>query len=399
MKEISKISYYTTQPKMKKNIYLKKHKTNIIKPPFRKGIYSYKQCYTNDSQKLIANNLFIYETPNYSVINIKKEGNNIFPFDNNNSFLSYSSINLNKYKIYNIPNKIEETKFDNNNNSNNKNNSNYIKNTNLSVSMNTINKNNENNINNKIYKDYFSDSRLYEKESRRMMIELIKILKKNMINNNHNINQIILDNNFSLKILNQDFNEKEYENENENITITNYNTSKEVFGEAKKQVYLKNLDYYISQNSTVTTEILTNNNNNFFNVENNNYISYKKTKTNILNYLLTPRVMNMILSVDEKQKFIFLITLDEIFYLEGKESYIFRWKNMDNEIENEFNINDIILCQENKIYKNRFYIKLKDEEFNENNKDKFHIYEIETPNNEICHYYVLGINYLLYKYK
>ena len=107
----------------------------------------------------------------------------------------------------------------------------------------------------------------------------------------------------------------------------------------------------------------------------------------------------MILSVDEKQKFIFLITLDEIFYFEGKESYIFRWKNMDNEIENEFNINEIILCQENKIYKNRFYIKLKDEEFNENNTDKFLIYEIETPNNEICHYYVLGINYLLYKYK
>ena len=101
-------------------------------------------------------------------------------------------------------------------------------------------------------------------------------------------------------------------------------------------------------------------------------------------------MLNLIEENNIKQKFIFFISLDELFFSEGKESYIFQWKNMENdEIENEFNIKLIKKCEENKIFRNRFSLKVSnddlDEEFN---------YEIETPSNEICNNYVIGINYL-----
>ena len=239
--------------------------------------------------------------------------------------------------------------------------------------------------------DYFKDARQYEKESRRMMVELIKLNINKKNNNINSIKQIIKEKNFSLKILNQKFNEKMEYDLNNNLNTIN---AKEVFGEAKKQVYLKNLDYKLSQNSTITTDILTSNNNRIFNIENNLIDKNNKKRINILNFLLTPRVLNLVEENNIKQKFIFFIFLDELFFSEGKESYIFQWKNMENdEIENEFNIKLIKKCEENKIFKNRFSLKvinndLNDEEFN---------YEIETPSNEISNNYVIGINYLLNK--
>jgi hypothetical protein len=90
---------------------------------------------------------------------------------------------------------------------------------------------------------------------------------------------------------------------------------------------------------------------------------------------------------------VFLISLDEKFYLEGKESYIFQWKNMENnEVENEFNIKLIKQCNDNKIFRNRFSLKVENKELQEE-----YNYEIETPSDEICNNYVMGINYLLYK--
>jgi hypothetical protein len=276
----------------------------------------------------------------------------------------------------------------------------FIKNTNLSMNFNLSNNsiiNNKNNISSNItksiiYHDYFKDSHSYEKESRRMIIELAKL----NLNKKKDIKQIIKENNISLKILNQKINEKDDEKyENETSNNINNNTNKELFGEAKKQVYLKNLDYYISQNSTITTDILNNNNTNrIFNIENNILINNKnKKRINILNFLLTPRVLNLIEGVDVKQKFIFLVVLDEIFFSEGKESYIFQWKNMENnEVENEFNIKLIKQCNVNKIFKNRFSLKVENKDL----QTEFN-YEIETPSDEICNNYVMGINYLLYK--
>ena len=391
MKAKPKVSgYYTNNNKKKR----------IIKPPFKQGLYSYKNTSYNYIPKINNNNFFSYDTPNYSIINIKKDKNNIININNiympnepGNSSLSFSSINLNKYKINNMPNNFDKNEIKEINDSNS-----IIKNTNLSMNFNlsnhSINNNNKSNPNNTmnksiIYHDYFKDSLPYEKESRRMIIEFAKL----NLNKKKDIKQIIKENNISLKILNQKYAEKDEEKDNDINNNTNNNTNRELFGEAKKQVYLKNLDYYLSQNSTLTTEVL-NNKNKKFNIENNFLINNKnKKRINILNFLLTPRVLNLIEDSENKKKFIFLIALDEIFFSEGKESYLFQWKNMENnEIENQFNIKLIKNCIENKIFNNRFCLKVE----NQDSQQEYN-YEIETPSNEICNNYVTGINYLLCK--
>ena len=391
MKAKPKVSgYYTNNNKKKR----------IIKPPFKQGLYSYKNTSYNYIPKINNNNFFSYDTPNYSIINIKKDKNNIININNiympnepGNSSLSFSSINLNKYKINNMPNNFDKNEIKEINDSNS-----IIKNTNLSMNFNlsnhSINNNNKSNPNNTmnksiIYHDYFKDSLPYEKESRRMIIEFAKL----NLNKKKDIKQIIKENNISLKILNQKYAEKDEEKDNDINNNTNNNTNRELFGEAKKQVYLKNLDYYLSQNSTITTEVL-NNKNKKFNIENNFLINNKnKKRINILNFLLTPRVLNLIEDSENKKKFIFLIALDEIFFSEGKESYLFQWKNMENnEIENQFNIKLIKKCIENKIFNNRFCLKVE----NQDSQQEYN-YEIETPSNEICNNYVTGINYLLCK--
>ena len=399
MKGIPKISgYYTKKKNFNKTDFLPNDtkKKKIIKPPFKQGLYSYKHTTYNYMPKINNNNFFSYESPNYSLFNIKKDKNhilNILPIEGNSS-LSFSSLNLNKYKIHNIPeknNKNDNKQIINDNNA-------FIKNVNLSMNMNLNNKGNINNsLNNPNinieYFNYFNDSRLYEKESRRMLIELLKLKLVQKNGNNIGIKQLIKDNKISLKVLNQKLTQKEYENEKNNNSNFNTLNNKEVFGEAKKYVYLKNLDNYLSQNSTITTEILTNNNNRVFNIENSIKNNKNKKKINILNFLLTPRVLNLIEDIEEKQKYVFLISFDEIFYLEGKESYIFMWKNMENnEIENEFNIKLIKKCDGNKIFRNRFILKV----INNDLGEEFN-YEIETPSDEICNNYVIGINYLITK--
>jgi len=411
MKEISKISgFYTNQENPQRIQYFQNYtkRKKMVKPPFRRGLYSYKQ--SNGYNKNLNNkHIFSYETHNYSGFNIKKDKNqilNIYPIEGNSS-LSISSINLNKYKIYNIPEKINKTEIkriihdDNNEIIKNPNLSMNIKmNMNFDINSNpNINKNIENNsmINLKLgkeYYNYFNDRLKYEKESRRMIIELVKVKLGNKKTNNLGVKQILEENKISLKVLNQRLSQKEYENElsNNNSNLNSLN-NKEVFGEEKKLVYLKNLDnYFPSQSSTITTEIMQTNqnkNNSIFDIENS--ISNKsRKKTNITNFLLTPRVLNLIGEFGEKEKYIFLISLDEIFYLQGKESYIFMWKNMENnEIENQINIKMIKNCEVNKIFKNRFYIKVENQDFEEN-----YNYEIETPSEEICNYYIIGINYL-----
>ncbi len=400
MKETSKLSsYYTNQGNnsWKLNYLLNNSKKKkIIKPPFKKGLYSYKQSHSY-IQNINNNNFFSYESPNYSLFNIKKEKNNILnilPIEGNS--LSFSSLNLNKYKIYNIKeknNKIENKQIINDSSA-------FIKNNNLSMNKNnnSIN-NNKNKINNSLnnsyineYFDYFNDRRTYEKESRRMIIELFKLNLGDK--NNVGIKQLLKDNNISLKVLNQKLTQREYENElsNNNSNLNTIN-NKEVFGEAKKVLYLKYLDNnFLSQNSTITTEIFSNGSNKLFNIGNDIIINKNKNKKkiNILNFLCVPRVLNLI-EEDKSQKYIFLITLDEIYFKEGKESYYLQWRDMENNtIKNEFNLKEIKSCKINRKNKNRFIIEMDKDDLIENLS-----YEIETPIEEICNYYVIGINYLI----
>ena len=309
--------------------------------------------------------------------------------NNKNVISNSNNTNTNINNNNNIITNNIYNKSNSNNNLNNPNNLINIKKTNISLNMNNINNinnisnnNNNSNTSKKKYQNFFCDNPKYEEESRRMIIEYIKVLGSN------NIKQTILDKNISLKVLNQKHNE---------IETNNFSNNQELFGEAKKQLYLKNLNYSLSydsfrSNNNEENSGIKNNNNDILNIDNlNNLIFIKdKKKINILNFLFVPRILNLI-EEDENIKCIFFITLDKIYYMEGKESYNFQWRDIStNEIENEFNLKDIKSCYISKKYNNRFIIEIEKDDLIDNIN-----FEIETPSKEICNNYINGIKYLM----
>ena len=262
-------------------------------------------------------------------------------------------------------------------------------------------KNNEKNIDMRytIYKNYFISCPKNIIESRRMIIEYIKILNKK----EKNIFNILKRNNISERVLNQ-----KYSNINEKNIDPIRQINNAILGEKKKELFLNSLNYSFSdesiknsndgednepypnnKNEKKTSVIYKNNNkNNNFNVKNSLNIQ-KNQKINIINFLCVPKVFNLIESNKNSEKYIFVVVPSEITYLKGFENYKLVLRNMvSNEIENELNIKNIKECYINKNYKNRFIIKVQIDQFNEINL------EIETPNDEISEYFTYGINLL-----
>ena len=370
---------------------------NIKKPPFRQGLYSY-----SDTLNIFQNNTKTERHRNYNLSNSKNKYinnmNNIIIFKDgnkitkNNSSLCLSSINLNKYKIKPIINKKEKSsnfkninKSNSNECNNSNNNINIVKdiNINKSINFNIINENkNKKDIQKQPhYKNYFAECSLSEIESRRMIIEYIKILDKK----ERDVNKTLKDYNISKKVLNQ----KYYDNE--------YNDNFELFGEAKKEIYLKNLNYSLSSELDISNndeeENNSNNHINFLNINNLTNLLFGKEnkKINLLYFLCVPKILNLIGENDKKEKYIFLLIPDENIIIYPKESYIFQWRNpLTNEIENEFNIKSIKNCMAREKYNNRFIIEVEKEDIIDNLN-----FEIETPSKDICNNYVNGINYLI----
>ena len=377
--------------------YNNNKKKNIIKPPFRQGLYSY-----SDTLNIFQNNTKTERHRNYNLSNSKNKYinnmNNIIIFKDgnkitkNNSSLCLSSINLNKYKIKPIINKKEKSsnfkninKSNSNECNNSNNNINIVKdiNINKSINFNIINENkNKKDIQKQShYKNYFAECSLSEIESRRMIIEYIKILDKK----ERDVNKTLKDYNISKKVLNQ----KYYDNEcNDNF---------ELFGEAKKEIYLKNLNYSLSSELDISNndeeENNSNKNINILNINNLTNLLFGKEnkKINLLYFLCVPKILNLIGENDKKEKYIFLLIPDENIIIYPKESYIFQWRNpLTNEIENEFNIKSIKNCMAREKYNNRFIIEVEKEDIIDNLN-----FEIETPSKEVCNNYVNGINYLI----
>lgn len=377
--------------------YNNNKKKNIIKPPFRQGLYSY-----SDTLNIFQKNTKTERHRNYNLSNSKNKYinnmNNIIIFKDgnkitkNNSSLCLSSINLNKYKIKPIMNKKDKSsnfkninKSNSNECNNSNNNINIVKdiNINKSINFNIINENkNKKDIQKQPhYKNYFAECSLSEIESRRMIIEYIKILDKK----EKDVNKTLKDYNISKKVLNQ----KYYDNEcNDNF---------ELFGEAKKEIYLKNLNYSLSSELDISNndeeENNSNNHINFLNINNLTNLLFGKEnkKINLLYFLCVPKILNLIGENDKKEKYIFLLIPDENIIIYPKESYIFQWRNLlTNEIENEFNIKSIKNCMAREKYNNRFIIEVEKEDIIDNLN-----FEIETPSKDICNNYVNGINYLI----
>ena len=379
----------------------KKNKTKKIRPPFRKGLFSYKHSFNSSLNKYIkkklsyniSHNLSSIESPKYFNLDFNKENINYNNYNNNmmendsknykpnyNSSLSFSTIDLNKYKISMTSSQNNRSYKENNFNSYKPYNNN-IKNISLTLNNNT---NNDTNFiaGKKIYYNFFKDNNNYEKENRRMIVEYLKVIGRIGIKNrDYNCKKTVLDNNISLNILNQkcvgnDFNNNGFLNDTKKYTLKN------------------NINHSVSNDSVTSNNTIDNNNfksNKKLNLYKFNNISFfnENKKIDLFNFLWVPRVLNLI-SGDTKEKYIFLITLDDIFYKEGEQNYKIQWRNMtENEIENEINIRQINYCYENSKFNNRFIIKVHND-LNE----KFY-FEIETPSKELCNNYVKGINYLL----
>jgi len=420
--DLNRNKSYSAQAIKKKNYF--KNETKF-RPPFSPGLFSY-----NKSQKMLLNNKinktkksrniknnnniflskpysmmtnFSKNTPNTQNNNLAK--NMYFSSvsqkkNSKNSLLFPSTINLNKYKI----NSNESNSVQSSDNINKKNINQFInKSINLNINFNyeKDKQKNEKNIDMRytIYKNYFISCPKNIIESRRMIIEYIKILNKK----EKNIFNILKRNNISERVLNQKYSNI---NEKNNDPIRQINNA--LLGERKKELFLNSLNYSFSdesiknsndgednepypnnKNEKKTSVIYKNNNkNNNFNVK-NSLNNQKNQKINIINFLCVPKVFNLIESNKNSEKYIFVVVPSEITYLKGFENYKLVLRNMvSNEIENELNIKNIKECYINKNYKNRFIIKVQIDQFNETNL------EIETPNDEISEYFTYGINLL-----
>ena len=165
-----------------------------------------------------------------------------------------------------------------------------------------------------------------------------------------------------------------------------------MFGEAKKELYLKNLNYSLSSDSDNSNEEDNKDFNNALSMNNINslLVDNEKKKIDILFFLCVPKVLNLIGENNVKQKYIFLVVPDENTLMKAKESYLFQWRDMsNNEVENEFNLKSIKSCSVSDKYNNRFLIEVEKEDLIENLN-----FEIETPSKEVCDYYVNGIQFL-----
>ena len=223
-----------------------------IKPPFNPGLFSdnvsiryinkKKPNYSrnikkNNSNFLSSNNYSV--SPNFTKKTLNKENNKYFnniikssinkKLKTKNSLLSQSSVNLNKYKINNsVHSSIRSVDSTGNTNINKL----INKSINLNINFNyqKIIPEKENNINIiSHYKNYFAENSKYEIESRRMLIEYIKILNKK----EKNIKNVLQRNHISQKILNQKNQNLKYDNFNEINSIKN-NSNEILLGESKK---------------------------------------------------------------------------------------------------------------------------------------------------------------------
>ena len=319
---------------------------NIFKNSSNSSINLNKyKIFTNNS-----NSKIISSSQNISNKNLNKNINMNITQDIDNQTMNSSIVGLRKYKINIQSNNISE---DDINKSNYNNIIPGIKNDN-NIKYNTIIIPNY---------TYFDKKPKNEKESRRMLIEYIKLLRKK----DEKIEDFLNNNKISPLILQQ---------EKEIIKIQNPNTQSNLFTSGNNSHYELSAEYTSIQNSSP----------NLF----DNIIFDTKEKISFLNFLSLPRIMNIIID-NVRKPYAFFLSPKEISYINGIEEYIFKWIDIkDININNNFNLILLVSCEIDNEYKERFII-----EFKVNEKD-FHTFtiKIEASSKELCESYVFCLNYL-----
>ena len=443
----------------KKRRLEQKRRTPFGKLPIKRGMFSYKtslnnnnyinynnyinnDIYRNNSKNIIENN-----EPKYNFNNINKDENK---YNNaNNSLLSAelklnlddnndiddmeqnrdmgekepsaSYLDLNKYKINKTKDNqkkniiIPKIQLDNISNrilNNNFNNNNSIMNKSQIIGINQNNIEPKNNssmvIDNKKIKiikiaDHFKNSPKYEKESRRMIIEYLKILNKKEYKNKkvyslEDIKTIMGKNKISKKVLNKEYEPEEFNSSNvfNNSMVIEKNKENDAKSKAMSfgnNILNKTLNNIIpnfneinNKSKSLTKNLTTpikKNISNFLNKMND----AKQDKINIIAFLSIPRIMNLYF-MDKKYKFICVLSPNIICYKDAIESYIFKFGDINKkQFVGGFDLIKIKICSKIPNRPNNFYI----ETFNGNNYRK---YEFETKSPYLANNYVKTINYL-----
>ena len=255
---------------------------------------------------------------------------------------------------------------------------------------------NSNKNNNKKRKpfDHFRNSNKNEKESRRLIIEYIKVLNRQNKNNlgRGDINMIMSKNNISRKVLNQEIIAKEFNSSNifNNSTIINSNNN--INNDISLKPSLNNsLINFHNSVMNVNNKVLSKN---FQSPIKNNIKDFltnmndeKKDKINMVKFLSTPKIMN-INFLHKKYKYICFICPNNISYINGIESYIFKFLDIkSHKLMGGFDLIKISSCSINNKKQNNFFIETYDGKTHRN-------YEFETNSKENALYYIKSINYL-----
>ena len=449
-------SYILGREALKKRQLEQKRKTPFGKLPIRKGMFSYKttlnnnhinhniNLYRNNSQKV-----FEMPKPNYNDNNYKINTNSLLAaelklnLDDNyneeskinndqnegmgNKVLSISSLDLNKYKV-NKTNIINQKKnvvtpnfqgYNYINNMINMNNNNILNNPNMNYNNFIENKkqilNNNSEIielkNNsseifekkkkkvKIIADHFKNNPKNEKESRRMIIEYIKILNKKeykykKVYTPEDISTTLEKNNISKKVLNKEYSPEEFNSMNifnDSSSKANFNNNDNI--KSKKSLLNNSFGYENTTNSKGNSNIkskkkslitpIKKNINNFL----NKMDDIKKDKINFISFLAIPRIMNLYFK-EEKYKFIIVVCPNNICFKDAIESYIFKFLDINKkQYVGGFDLIKIRICSKIQNKPNNFYIETFDGKTNRN-------YEFQTKSSNIADNYVKAINYL-----
>ena len=248
-----------------------------------------------------------------------------------------------------------------------------------------------------LFKDF------YQKESRRMIVEFIKIYKQNLSATSFITNEII--NPLVLMKEKEEDNGSQY---SPNKPLDNNETNSNFFlkKDNNNESLLKS-ESHISQKLFESTSKNKFKNINSFKILSaflNDMDDESPEKMSLLTYLTIPRIMRRVVG-DEKLSYVFCSSPTKISCTYGIETYIFKWSDCQNfNLIGYFDLINVENCYVNPENKNLFDIVIttgikKMNSNNDINKDNY--YCIETEDEAMAQNYVQAINFVsqLVKYR
>jgi hypothetical protein len=263
------------------------------------------------------------------------------------------------------------------------------------------NSNNNNNThgvvegNNRVVKEnvaFYKHKQKHFLESRRMMVEYIKLLLLHNENAN-TIEHVLKEHNISDKILQQEA----ITNSNNSNRKTQHQSSDFLSVTQSPHAILFQTPSMHFNNDTPNHPHNNNNNNNIRNnihkfiseISNDN----SSDKLTYINFLSTPRVMNLHMSSTHIQPYIFLLSPNSSAYIYGIETYSFRWLHLSNSsYYGNFDLIKLISCasRSSQLHSHLFELIITNKGNNEDTRSLI----IEAPSADICNTYIKSLNYL-----